>query len=169
MKAFLPLACVAVLLASCAGKNNDAATTAAAPGAAPTTTAGAPADVASLDQQFISAWNSKDAAKVASMLGDDVQFLQGETHFSGKSEVTNKWVTPTISTISNLKTNTVSSSNSDALAYEAGTFSVDVLPTAAEKTTGEGQGNYVFVWKKAGDGTWKLDLAQLEDLPVQTK
>lgn len=166
MKAFLPLACVAALLASCSGKNNDAATATTAPAA---TTAGTPADVASLDQQFISAWNSKDAAKVTSMLGDDVQFLQGETHFSGKSEVTNKWVTPTISTISNLKTNTVSSSNSDALAYEAGTFSVDVLPTTTDKTTGEGQGNYVFVWKKAGDGTWKLSLAQLEDLPVQTK
>ncbi|MGI4832895.1 MAG: YybH family protein [Janthinobacterium lividum] len=167
MKAFLPLVCVAALLASCSGKNNDAATTTATPGAPATT--GAAADVTSLDQQFISAWNSKDAAKVASMLGDDVQFLQGETHFSGKSEVTNKWVTPTISTISNLKTNTVSSSNSDALAYEAGTFSVDVLPTASEKTTGDGQGNYVFVWKKAGDGTWKLSLAQLEDLPVQAK
>ena len=168
MKAYLPILCSAALLASCSGKNNDAATT--APGApAATTSAGTPADVASLDQQFISAWNSKDAAKVASMLGDDVQFLQGETHFSGKSDVTNKWVTPTINTISNLKTNTVSSSNSDALAYEAGTFSVDVLPTAAEKTTGEGQGNYIFVWKKAGDGTWKLSLAQLEDLPVQAK
>lgn len=165
MKAFLPFVCVATLLASCSGKNNDSAA-ATAPA---TTTAGAPADVASLDQQFTSAWNSKDAAKVTSMLGDDVQFLQGETHFSGKSEVTNKWVTPTISTISNLKLNTVSSSNADALAYEAGTFSVDVLPTATEKTTGDGQGNYVFVWKKAGDGTWKLALAQLEDLPVQTK
>jgi uncharacterized protein (TIGR02246 family) len=172
MKVLLPLVGLAALLASCSGRNNDAATTAPATTAtstAPATTAGAAADVASLDQQFVSAWNSKDAAKVASMLGDDVQFLQGETHFSGKSEVTNKWVTPTISTISNLKTNTVSSSNSDALAYEAGTFSVDVLPTGNERTTGEGQGNYIFVWKKASDGTWKLNLAQLEDLPVQAK
>ncbi|NML66454.1 nuclear transport factor 2 family protein [Hymenobacter sp. RP-2-7] len=167
MKAYLPIVCVAALLASCSGKNNEAATTAPATGT--TAPAGTTADVASLDQQFISAWNSKDAAKVASMLGDDVQFLQGETHFSGKGDVTNKWVTPTINTISNLKTNTVSSSNSDALAYEAGTFSVDVLPSGTERTTGEGQGNYVFIWKKASDGTWKLSLAQLEDLPVQTK
>ena len=165
MKAYLPLACVAALLASCSGKTNDSATTAPAT----TTAAGTPADVASLDQQFVSAWNNKDATKVTSMLADDVQFLQGQLHLSGKSDVTNKWITPTIGTISNLKTNTVSSSNSDALAYEAGTFSVDVLPTASEKTTGDGQGNYVFVWKKADDGTWKMSLAQLEDLPVQTK
>ena len=169
MKSYLPMLCAAALLASCSGNKNDAATTAAPGAPATTTTTGAAADVASLDQQFVSAWNSKDAAKVSSMLGDDVQFLQGETHFSGKSEVTNRWVTPTINTISNLKTNTASSSNADALAYEAGTFSVDVLPTAGESATGAGQGNFVFIWKKAGDGSWKLALAQLEDLPVQAK
>ena len=165
MKSFLPLVCVAALLASCSGKNGDA-------GAASTTsTTAAPGNtsVADLDQQFISAWNSKDAAKVSSMLADDVQFLQGETHFSGKGDVTNKWVTPTINTIANLKTNTVSSSSTDALAYEAGTFSVDVLPMAGETKTGDGQGNYVFIWKKASDGSWKLSLAQLEDLPVAAK
>ncbi|RZK33149.1 MAG: nuclear transport factor 2 family protein, partial [Hymenobacter sp.] len=35
--------------------------------------------------------------------------------------------------------------------------------------TGDGQGNYIFIWKKAGDGSWKLSLAQLEDLPVAAK
>lgn len=164
MKAYLPILCAAALLASCSGNQNSGAATSTA---APAST-GQAADVASLDQQFISAWNSKDAAKVTAMLADDVQFLQGETHFSGKGDVTNKWVTPTINTIANLKTNSVSSSNSDALAYEAGTFSVD-LPATASQKAGEGQGNYVFVWKKIGDGTWKMSLAQLEDLPVQAQ
>lgn len=163
MKSFLPLVCVAALLASCSGKSGDSTS------AGTTAAAGASTSVADLDQQFISAWNSKDAAKVSSMLADDVQFLQGDTHFSGKSDVTNKWVTPTINTIANLKTNTASSSSTDALAYEAGTFSVDVLPMAGETKTGDGQGNYVFIWKKAGDGSWKLSLAQLEDLPVAAK
>ena len=168
MKFYLPFICATALLASCSG-NNSTSTPAA--GTSPTTTPAATSNVsvADLNQQFISAWNSKDAAKVTSMLADDVQFLQGETHFSGKGDVTNKWVTPTITTIANLKTNTVSSSGTDALAYEAGTFSVDVLPMAGETKTGDGQGNYVFIWKKAGDGSWKLSLAQLEDLPVAAK
>lgn len=162
MKFYLPLVCAAALLASCSGNNKDTASGTAAP-------ATGNASVADLDQQFLSAWNNKDAAKASALLADDVQFLQGETRFSGKSEVTNKWITPTISTITSLKTSVVSSGNDANTAYEAGTFSVDVLPTAANTTAGTGQGNFVFLWKKAGDGSWKLSYAQLEDLPVQAK
>ena len=140
----------------------------AAPGAA-TLAAGAPAHGAGRDPPILSAGDNKDATKVTALLADDVQFLQGATHFTGKDEVTNKWVTPTISTIANLKTTSTSSAASGDLAYEAGTFTVDVLPTATEKTVGNGTGNYVFVWKKASDGSWKMSLAHLEDLPVQEK
>jgi ketosteroid isomerase-like protein len=167
MKFYLPLVCAAALLASCSGnKDADKATAA---NASPATATTASASVADLDQQFLSAWNNKDAAKASVLLADDVQFLQGETRFSGKSEVMNKWITPTINTISGLKTSVVSSGNDANTAYEAGTFSVDVLPTAADNTSGIGEGNFIFLWKKAGDGNWKLSYAQLEDLPVQVK
>ena len=163
MKFYLPLVCAAALVASCSGNKDNAN----ASGAAPAATSSA--NVADLDQQFLSAWNNKDAAKASALLADDVQFLQGETRFSGKSEVTNKWITPTISTISSLKTSVVSSGNDANTAYEAGTFSVDVLPTAAATTAGIGEGNFIFLWKKGGDGNWKLSYAQLEDLPVQVR
>jgi ketosteroid isomerase-like protein len=163
MKFYLPLVCAAALLASCSGNKDNAGTSGAAPAAASNVS------VADLDQQFLSAWNSKDAAKASALLADDVQFLQGESRFSGKSEVTNKWITPTISTISSLKTSVVSSGNDANMAYEAGTFSVDVLPTATDNTAGIGEGNFVFLWKKASDGSWKLSYAQLEDLPVEVK
>lgn len=161
MKFYLPLVCAATLLASCSGNKDNASASGAA--------TSANVSVADLDQQFLSAWNGKDAAKATSLLADDAQFLQGETHFSGKSEITNKWVTPTINTISNLKTSVVSSGTDANTAYEAGTFSVDVLPTSAEPTAGTGEGNFVFLWKKGSDGNWKLSYAQLEDLPVQVK
>ena len=122
-----------------------------------------------LGRRLARAIADKDEAGLRALLADDVQFLQGATHFTGKDEVTNKWVTPTISTIANLKTTSTSSAASGDLAYEAGTFTVDVLPTATEKTVGNGTGNYVFVWKKASDGSWKMSLAHLEDLPVQEK
>lgn len=170
MKRYFLSCCTAALLTACSGNAGQPAASPASSGAAtPAATDGATANVADLDQQFVSAWNNKDASKVTALLADDVQFLQGATHFSGKDEVTNKWVTPTISTIANLKTSSVSSAASGDLAYEAGTFSVDVLPTATEKTTGTGMGNYMFVWKKASDGSWKMSMAHLEDLPVQEK
>ncbi len=165
MKSYLSLVCAAALLASCSGNTNK--DNAGATGSATSTTGNV--SVSELDQQFLGAWNSKDAAKATALLADDAQFLQGETHFSGKSEITNKWITPTINTISNLKTSVVSSGIDANTAYEAGTFSVDVLPTSTDPTAGTGEGNFLFLWKKGSDGNWKLSHAQLEDLPVRVK
>ncbi|MGI4873527.1 MAG: YybH family protein [Janthinobacterium lividum] len=165
MKLLLPFLCATTLLASCSGNNQGTLATTGTADNAPTGSV----SVADLDQQFVSAWNNKDAAKATALLADDVQFMQGESHFSGKSDVTNKWITPTITTIANLRTNSISSGTDANTAYEAGTFTVDVPPSATEKAAGSGSGNYLFLWKKGSDGSWKLSLAQLEDLPVQVK
>ena len=166
MKFYLFASGVTLLLAACSGNGQSTAST---PVAVTAPINSAAADVAGLNQQFVSAWNNKDASKVAAMLAEDVQFLQGATHFAGKDEVTNKWITPTIGSIANLKTYSMSTGAAGDVAYDAGTFSVDVLPTPTEKTIGNGSGNYVFAWKKASDGNWKISMAQLEDLPVQEK
>ena len=125
--------------------------------------------VQDLNRQFIDAWNSKSADKITGLLAEDVDFLQGNTHFKGKSEVSKKWVEETLPSLVDLKTNVVNSGTDSRIAYEAGTFSVDVVPTAANLPHGFGEGNYILLWKKADDGAWKLSYAQLEDLPVQAK
>jgi ketosteroid isomerase-like protein len=149
------------LLAACSKSTDSTATT------TPGTTAATPAAVsaADLDRQFLTAWNNKDLEKTLGYLADDVQFLQGNAHFSGKAEVSDKWVRATQGSIANLRTSVVSATTTDKLAYEAGTFSVDVLP-AGGQPAGVGQGNFLLLWKPAADGTWKLSYAQLEDLPV---
>jgi len=147
------------LLAACS-KSSDSATTAASSAAAPAATS-----AADLDRQFLTAWNNKDLEKTLSYLADDVQFLQGNAHFSGKAEVSDKWVRATQGSIANLRTSVMSATTTDKLACEAGTFSVDVLP-AGGQPAGVGQGNFLLLWKPAADGTWKLSYAQLEDLPV---
>ncbi|GAB3997649.1 hypothetical protein GCM10028807_43220 [Spirosoma daeguense] len=126
-------------------------------------------NIQSLNQQFIGAWNSKNPDQIISLLADDVHFLQGETHFRGKSEVSEKWVRATLPTLNDLKTNVVSSATDTQMAYEAGTFSVDVLPEPGQQTRGYGEGNFILLWKKGTDNSWKLSYAQLEDLPVQAK
>jgi len=131
--------------------------------------AGEVANVSDLNNQFISAWNNKDSEKIISLLAEDVHFLQGETHFKGKAEVADKWVKETINTIGDLKTNVVSSGSDNQMAYEAGTFSVDVLPQGPDEPHAFGEGNFMLLWKKNTDNTWKLSYAQLEDLPVQVR
>ena len=131
--------------------------------------AGEAVNVQTLDQDFINAWNSRDSGKITGMMADDVAFVQGSAHWKGKDEVGQKWVSATLPTIANLKTS-VSNTGSDAnTAYEAGTFSVDVQPAGPGQPAGFGEGNYIFLWKKAADNTWKLSYAQLEDLPVQRR
>ncbi|WP_375446226.1 YybH family protein [uncultured Fibrella sp.] len=128
-----------------------------------------PANVEALNQQFIQAWNNKETDKVVALLDDNVQFLQGDTRFTGKSEVAEKWVRATLPTISNLKTSAVSTEAGTQIAYQAGTFSVDVSPEAPGEPAGLGEGNFMLLWKKAADESWKLSYAQLEDLPVKVK
>ena len=126
-------------------------------------------NVQDMNQQFIGAWNNKDTDKIISFLDEDVHFLQGNTHFKGKSEVSQKWVRETLPTLTDLKTNVVSSAVDTKTAYEAGTYSVDVLPESPDQPHGIGEGNFILLWKKATDNTWKLSYAQLEGLPVQVK
>ncbi|MFD3001970.1 YybH family protein [Pontibacter toksunensis] len=125
--------------------------------------------VQDLNKRFISAWNNNSAEEVESLLADDVQFVQGEVHYNGKEEVAEKWVGETLGTIRDLKTNVVSSGEEATIAYEAGTFSVDVLPSGPDQPQAFGEGNFMLLWKKGTDGNWKLSYAQLEDLPVQVK
>ncbi|GAB3882381.1 hypothetical protein GCM10028825_05040 [Spirosoma agri] len=126
-------------------------------------------NIQDLNRQFIDAWNSKNSDKIVGFLAEDVDFLQGSTHFKGKSEVSNKWVKETLPSLSDLKTNVVSSGADTRTAYEAGTFSVDVLPSSPDLPHGIGEGNFILLWKKNDAGTWLLSYAQLEDMPVQAK
>ena len=128
-----------------------------------------PVNIQNLNQEFISAWNSKDSGKINNFLADDVSFVQGSAHWKGKGEVSQKWVSETLPTIGNLKTSVISSTTDTNTAYEAGTFSVDVLPEGPDQPRGFGEGNYIFLWKKGTDKNWKLSYAQLEDLPVQRR
>jgi ketosteroid isomerase-like protein len=150
VKFILPLWVMVGLLSSCS-KSGDAV------------------NVQDLNKQFIEAWNSKDSEKIVGFLADDVHFLQGNTHFTGKAEVSQKWVRETLPTLSDLKTYAVTSSVDEQTAYEAGTYSVDVLPDTPQDAGGVGKGNFILLWKKAADNSWKLSYAQLEGLPVIAK
>jgi ketosteroid isomerase-like protein len=112
------------------------------------------------------AWNNRDSVKIDSFFAADVQLLQADNRFKGKTEVVDKWVRQSLPAIGNLKTSVVSSDADNHFAYESGSFSVDV--TAPNQPNAVGEGNYVFVWKKQADNSWKISYIQLEDLPLQT-
>ncbi|GAA4372501.1 nuclear transport factor 2 family protein [Hymenobacter koreensis] len=142
----------------------------AAVAASCTKTEEAPAvNVQTLNQQFISAWNSRNAVQLDTLLADDVHFLQGEAHYQGKSEVSNRWIRETMGTIDDLRLSVVSTGADANMAYEAGTYDVEVIPSTPGQPRGEGEGNFILLWKKNAKGAWKLGYAQLEGLPVRVK
>jgi hypothetical protein len=135
MKSLLWLLPLAATLATSCTKTADTAATAGITAQA-------------LDQQFITAWNSKNAIQLDTLFADDVHFLEGATHFQGKSEVSNRWVRETMGTISNLRLNVASSGTDANTAYEGGTYAVDVIPTSPGVPMGQGEGNFILLWKK---------------------
>ena len=126
-------------------------------------------NVQALNQQFIGAWNSRNTAQLDTLLADDIQYSQGETHFKGKSEVADKWVRATMGTITDLKTYATNSGTDAQTAYEAGTFSTEVVPEGPNSPRGEGEGNFILLWKKNAKNAWKLSYVQLEGLPVRVR
>ena len=151
MKPFLGLLLGGALLASCSKS-------------APETAA---VDVKTLNQQFVGAWNAKNTLQIDSLLADDVQYAQGSTRFNGKSEEADKWVRSTMGTIADLKLYSTSSGTDASTAYEAGTFSTEVVPEGPGQPAGEGEGNFILLWKKNKKNAWKLSYVQLEGLPVK--
>ncbi len=150
MKYFLEIILISVLFTACSSS-------------------GETVNIQDLNRQFIDAWNNKNADKITALLAEDVDFLQGNAHYKGKSDVLEKWVKTTLPTLANLKTNVISSATDTHTAYEAGTFAVDVLTDLPNQPRAFGEGNFILLWKKGDDGAWKLSYAQLEDLPVQAK
>ncbi|MBK0403522.1 nuclear transport factor 2 family protein [Adhaeribacter sp. BT258] len=126
-------------------------------------------NVSQLNSKFIGAWNAKQQDSVIAMIADDAHFLQGDVHYNGKSQIADNWVRKTMGTINNLKTSTVSSGADASIAYEAGTFSVDVPSQSPDEPNAYGEGNFMLLWKKGADGKWKLSYAQLEDHNLQVK
>lgn len=124
-------------------------------------------DVKALNQQFIGAWNAKNTAQLDTLLADDIQYAQGATRFNGKSEVADKWVRATMGTIADLKLYSTTSGTDANTAYEAGTFSTEVVPEGPGQPRGEGEGNFILLWKKNKKNAWKLSYVQLEGLPVK--
>ena len=125
-------------------------------------------NVSQLNSKFIGAWNAKQADSVTAMIAEDAHFLQGNVHYSGKAQIQQNWVNKTMNNINNLRTSVVSTGIDNEMAYEAGTFVVDVPSQSPDEPNAQGEGNFILLWKKV-NGKWKLSYAQLEDHNLQVK
>ena len=162
MKQLFVLLALGLTLLSCSDSNSKESSTSV--NASETT---AKVSSKELNQSFDDAWNNRDSAKLIGFLADDIQMLAGKSHFSGKQEVIEKFIRKNLNVTSNLKATVVSSGEDNGLAYEAGTFTLDVKVPDMEPFVDKG--NYNFVWKKGADNQWKVASINMEDLPIEKK
>lgn len=152
MKSFLFLLANALLFSCNPGNTN--------PVVPPTHTS--MVNVDSLNALFLSGWNNKDSVAIMSTLSLDAVVMNDSLIHTGTDAIASKWVSGGIKVLSNIKTSSVVKNTSDKLAYDGGTYTLDLTipngPVLKEK------GNYSLVWTRQDDGRWLLTLVHIEDV-----
>jgi ketosteroid isomerase-like protein len=67
-----------------------------------------------------------------------------------------------VKVLSNIKTVSSIRDGREDIAYDGGTYSLDL--TLPDGTVLKEKGNYSLVWTKQSDGKWKLVLVHIEDV-----
>lgn len=119
-------------------------------------------NVDSLNALFLTGWNNKDSAAIMSTLAPDAVVMNDSLIHIGTEAIAGNWVSGGIKVLGNIKTNSFVKNTSDKLAYDGGTYTLDLTipngPVLKEK------GNYSLVWTRQDDGLWLLTLVHIEDV-----
>jgi uncharacterized protein (TIGR02246 family) len=142
-------------LAAC--QQDGAGNMAARNGASNADTAAAGDAVKKVEQEMLAAWKAKDAAKVASYYADDAvtampSMKAAKGHEAVAQGIAGDVKDPAFSVdFANEATDIAASGD---LAYTRGTFRVGYTDPATKKARTQ-TGNYLTVFRKQADGSWK--------------
>jgi len=121
-----------------------------------------PVNVDSLTATFLAGWNNKDSAAIMKAIADNAIVMNDSLIHNGLSAISNNWISGGVKVISNIKTSSVIKDSDNKIAYDGGTYTLDLTipggPVLKEK------GNYNLVWTKQQNGDWKLTLIHIEDI-----
>jgi ketosteroid isomerase-like protein len=119
-------------------------------------------NVDSLNAVFLKGWNMKDAALIMKTFAATAIVMNDAVIHKGKDSIAKNWISGGVKVLSNIETVSIIQKGSESLAYDAGTYSLDLTipggPVLKEK------GNYSMVWTKQDNGEWLLTLVHIEDV-----
>jgi ketosteroid isomerase-like protein len=121
-----------------------------------------PVNVDSLTAAFLSGWNNKDSAAIMKTIADIAIVMNDSLIHIGHSAIANNWISGGVKVISNIKASSVIHDSDNKIAYDAGTYSLDLTPPGGPVL--KEKGNYNLVWTKQETGDWKLTLVHIEDI-----
>jgi ketosteroid isomerase-like protein len=118
--------------------------------------------VDSLNAMFVDSWNKKDSVTAMRIIAENAVVMNDSLMYKGVNEISKKWISSGIKVVSNIKTVSVVKGEKESIAYDGGTYSLDLTipggPVLQEK------GNYSFVWTKTNQADWKLTVIHIEDI-----
>jgi uncharacterized protein (TIGR02246 family) len=104
---------------------------------------------------FVTAFNAKDAAAIASLYTEDATlFPPGAMPITGRSAIRKFWQEGIDSGLSNITLKPTEIASSGDLAYEVGVFVASIPGKDGKRMTLAGK--YIVLWKRERDGTWRL-------------
>ncbi|RWB96825.1 MAG: DUF4440 domain-containing protein [Mesorhizobium sp.] len=112
-------------------------------------------DIEAALPKFTDAFNSGNAAAVGQLYTEDAALLPPDgKRVDGRKGVEEFWQGAINGGMKNLTLKALEVEESANLAYEVGAFTLDVPSKDGALSTLAGK--YIVVWKKGGDGTWRL-------------
>ncbi len=121
-----------------------------------------PVNVDSLTALFITGWNNKDSAAIMNTIAENAIVMNDSLIHNGHKAIADNWISGGIKVISNINTSSVIKNDDQHLAYDGGTYTLDLTPPGGPLL--KEKGNYSLVWTKQENGEWKLTLIHIEDI-----
>lgn len=119
-------------------------------------------NVDSLTATFISGWNNKDSTAIMKTISDNAIVMNDSIIYNGHSAIANNWISDGVKVLSNIKTSSLIKDSDNKIAYDGGTYSLDLTPPGGPVL--KEKGNYNLVFSKQPNGDWKLTLIHIEDI-----
>ena len=119
-------------------------------------------NVDSLNALFLAGWNNKDSAAIAKTIADNAVVMNDSLVHKGIKAIADNWISGGVKVLSNIKTSSSIRDGNGNIAYDGGTYSLDLTPPGGPVL--KEKGNYSMVWAKQANNEWKLTLIHIEDI-----
>ena len=119
-----------------------------------------------VNARFEQAFRAGDAATIASLYTEDAKMLPPDaTEVVGREAIQALWQGAIGDGVKDLTLGAIDVEACGDLAYEVGSFSIQV--PAENNTMRTAGGNYLVIWQRGADGEWRLHIDTWNDRPRQ--